>query len=205
MNPPLRPPKNSPRIAPAALARPGGRAGEPGWVGKAYSGVTIEVWDRSGNPVRAGVTGEVAVKGPANSTCYLGDPAASAVTFRNGYVLTGDIGFQNQAGDLFVLGRDKPMINAAGKKVSPAEVEACLRSHPSVADALVLGARAPDGDEKVQALVVPAGDVTALALQDFCGRKLAAFKVPRQVVFVKNLSRGAMGKVPDAAAGSAEG
>ena len=182
---------------PAALARPGEKMDEsPGWVGRPYVGVTIEIWGPSGKPVGPGSEGEVAVKSAANATGYLDDPEANAATFKSGYVLTGDIGCRNEAGHLFVLGRRKPMLNIAGKKVSPAEVEACLRSHPRVADVLVTGARTADGGERVQALVVPAGEVTAQELQEFCGTRMADFKVPRTVTFVENLSTGAMGKTP---------
>ena len=182
---------------PVALARPGEPMDEsPGWVGGPYVGVTIETWGPSGEPVGPGSEGEVAVKSAANATGYLDDPEANAATFKSGYVLTGDIGHLDEAGHLFVLGRRKPMLNIAGKKVSPAEVEACLRSHPRVADVLVTGAKTADGGERVQALVVPAGEVTALELQAFCGTRLADFKVPRTVTFVENLSTGAMGKAP---------
>ena len=177
----------------------------PGWVGRPHHGVTVEIWDAAGNPVADGVQGEIAVKSAVNSTAYLGDPEASAVTFKKGYVLTGDIGYRNEAGHLFILGRRKPMLSVAGKKVSPAEVEACLRSHPRVADALVVGAKTPEGEDSVKALVLPAGDVTILELQEFCGKNLAAFKVPREIVLVKNVAGGAMKKRPSVAPGTTEG
>jgi acyl-coenzyme A synthetase/AMP-(fatty) acid ligase len=114
--------------------------------------------------------------------------------FKGGRVFTGDVGRIDEAGHLFILGRARPMLNVAGKKVSPAEVEACLRTHPRVAEVLVVGAEAARADQKVQAFVVPAGSVTAQELTDFCRQRLADFKVPRQIVFVEDLSRGAMGK-----------
>jgi acyl-coenzyme A synthetase/AMP-(fatty) acid ligase len=93
-----------------------------------------------------------------------------------------------------VTGRAKPMVNVDGKKVSPAEVEACLRGHPGVAEALVVaGGNAQEG-EWVKAVVVPLGQVTAMELREHCARSLAAFKVPRQVVFARDLSSGLMQK-----------
>ena len=181
---------------PVTVALPAERVDEPGWVGRPYSDVRVEIWGPSGNVLEPGREGEIAVRSRANASCYLDGPAASALTFRQGYVLTGDIGCLNEAEHLLVLGRKKPMLNVAGKKVSPSEVEACLRGHPSVAEVLVVGTALPDGDERVKALVVPAGQVTAVELQEFCGSRLADFKVPRQIVFVENLSRGPMGKPP---------
>jgi len=181
---------------PVALAWPEARVDEPGWVGRPYRGVTVEIWDRSGEPARPGAQGEIAVESPANASEYLGDPGASAGTFKRGRVLTGDLGTMNEAGDVFVLGRERPMLSVAGKKVAPAEVEACLRRHPCVADVVVVGLRTPEGDERVKAIVVAAGEVTALELREFCAGQLADFKAPRIVEFVENLSRGPMDKAP---------
>jgi len=179
---------------PAALSRTGQPQGGAGCVGEPYVGVSVEIWDSSGNPLGPGQEGEVAIKSPANALCYVGEPKASAATFRRGYVLTGDIGHRDKAGRLFVLGRNRPMLNVAGKKVAPHEVEACLRSHPCVAEVLVVGADGPEGSESVRALVVPAASVTAIELREYCGKRLADFKVPRQIIFAKDISRGAMGK-----------
>ena len=180
--------------------------GRAGSVGRPYPGVMVEIWDPEGHPVADGASGEIAVKSPANSFSYLGDPEADAATFQRGYVLTGDIGYRNEAGDLFIQGRRKPMLHVAGKKVSPAEVEACLRSHPRVADVLVVGVKTPDGvSDSIKALVLPAGDVTMLELQEFCGKRLAAFKVPREIVLVKNVSGGALKKRPSVGPETQEG
>lgn len=181
---------------PIAVARPEERVDRPGWVGTPCAGVAVEIWDPAGKRLGLCEEGEVAVKSAAATCCYIGDAEASEDVFRNGYVLTGDMGCMDEAGRLFVLGRKRPMLNVAGKKVAPYEVEACLRMHPSVADVTVVGAATADGDERVKAFVVPAGEVTSVELQEFCGKRLADFKVPRQVVFVNSLSRGHMGKPP---------
>jgi len=179
---------------PVALARPEERLDGAGWVGRPYAGVTVEIQGADGRALGPGAQGLVAVKSAANAVSYLGDVRASANVFKGGRVFTGDVGRIDEAGHLFVLGRARPMLNVAGKKVSPAEVEACLRTHSRVADVLVVGAEAARADQKVKAFVVPAGAVTAPELMDFCRQRLADFKVPRQIVFVEDLSRGPMGK-----------
>jgi acyl-coenzyme A synthetase/AMP-(fatty) acid ligase len=177
-----------------SFAPPGEQVERPGWVGRPYPGVTVEIRSPSGDLLGPGVEGEICVRSPASTSGYLGEPAEGTDTFRKDCVGTGDIGCSDEAGRLFLTGRVKPMLDVAGKKVSPTEVEACLRSHPSVADVLVVGTETPDGDERVKAFVVPASGVTALELQEFCATKLAEYKVPRQIAFVEDLSRGAMGK-----------
>jgi len=190
---------------PITIARSEDCVDAPGWVGTPYAGVTVEIRDSSGVPLGADLDGAVVVRSPANASCYLGDAEKSAATFDGGWVLTGDIGRLSKAGHLFVLGRTKRMINVAGKKVAPAEVEACLRSHPSVAEALVVADRAPDGGERVKALVVPAGEASVRQLQEFCAARLADFKVPRQIVFVEDLAAGRMGKPTETLPASDEG
>jgi long-chain acyl-CoA synthetase len=179
---------------PVACARPEDMVEEPGWVGRPYAGVTVEIWDSSGKPLGPGVPGEIAVRSAASASSYLDDPDASERTFQRGYVLPGDTGYLNKDGHLFLLARKRPMINVAGEKVSPAEVEACLLSHPCVAEALVVADPAGSGTEWVKALVVPAAPVTVPELREFCRLRLADFKVPRQIVLVKEIPRGPLGK-----------
>ena len=163
-------------------------------VGKPYVGVDVAIRDSAGRPVEAGAPGEVAVRSPAGASGYLRDPETSRAVFRDGLVFTGDVGRQSAEGDLFVLGRSRPMLSVAGKKVSPAEVEACLREHPAVADAVVAGEPTPDGGERIVADVETTAAVTAIELQEHCGRHLASFKVPRRIRLVPSLRRGALGK-----------
>jgi long-chain acyl-CoA synthetase len=178
---------------PVALAGPELSA-VAGCLGKPYPGIEVQIWDASGGRLGPGEPGEIVVKSPAAACEYLGDPEASAGKFRHGYVLTGDSGRLDEAGNLFVTGRMKPMVNVAGKKVAPAEVEACLRSHRGVAETLVVAGSGGEGAEWVKALVVPLGDVTAAELREHCAARLAAFKVPREVVFVESLASGLMHK-----------
>ena len=145
-----------------------------GCVGKPFTGVEVLIRDAEGRPLGPGQSGEIVVRSACSSCCYLGDPEASAGKFQDGYVLTGDIGHLDEAGRLFVTGRAKPMVNVGGKKVSPSEVETCLRSHPRVAEALVVAGKGAEGTEWVKALVSTArkgdGHRVARALRGTAGR-----------------------------------
>lgn len=163
---------------------------DQGWVGHPHRGVAVEVWDEAGRPASPPQEGAIAVRSPAVASGYLGweDKA-----FRDGWFVTGDIGRFDANGNLYVLGRRRPMINVAGKKVSPLEVELCLRSHPAVAEVVVTASESAAG-ERVKACVVRMADVTAAELRQHCGARLAEYKVPREIEFVTSLAKGPMGK-----------
>jgi long-chain acyl-CoA synthetase len=167
----------------------------PGAVGRPYSGVRIEVRDAAGCVLPPGTEGAVWEVSGAVASGYLDSEGAADGAFSAGY-RTGDVGFLDEEGRVFLLGRDKPMITVAGKKVSPVEVERCLLSHPSVSQVAVVGEARQGGEETVLALVVPAGAVTPAELREFCNRHLAGFKVPREFVISDDLQRGPMSKLP---------
>ncbi len=163
-----------------------------GNVGRPYAGVKIEIRDDASKPVAERREGLVAATSPALASGYLEDPQATAEVFVKGYVLTGDIGYL-QDGELHILGRKRRLISVAGKKVAPAEVEACLRAHPAVADVVVSGVQA-GRSERIQAVVVRAQPVSVQELRTHCSESLAAFKTPHIIEFAANLSQGIMGK-----------
>jgi long-chain acyl-CoA synthetase len=179
---------------PVSVALPEHAVARPGWVGTLYKGVAVEIRDASGRALACGEPGEIAARSPANTSGYLDGPEASAEAFRGEWILTGDVGCLDEAGNLYALGRLRRMVNVGGKKVSPAEVEACLRSHPSIGEALVLGEPTTEGGQRVKALIVRTGDVTALQIQEYCAQRLADYKIPRQIEFVEDLAGGSMGK-----------
>lgn len=178
-----------------AVTRPGQRVDRPGLVGRPYPGISVSIRDDAGEPLPPGAEGTVWIHSPGAALDYLGDPQATAQTFRDGWVVTGDVGRLHESGDLEILGRRRAMLNVAGRKVAPAEVEACLRGHGAVAEAAVSGAPGPDGYDRIVARVVATGPVTVQELRDFCAARLADFKLPRQIEFVESLARGALGKV----------
>jgi O-succinylbenzoic acid--CoA ligase len=150
-----------------------------------------------GEDAAAGEPGEIVVGGPTVMQGYLDDPAATALALRDGWLHTGDIGFVDDAGGLHVLDRRDDLIVSGGENVYPAEVEAVLVGHPSVAEAGVAGVPDADLGSRVVAWIV-ANDAATLdsrALAEFCRTHLAGFKLPREFRFVSALPRTAAGKL----------
>lgn len=189
---PIRQSFGSTESGPATLTD--GLPGEPGSVGRPYHGVTVAALNERDMPQPPGTQGRLAVQSPGNATGYLDAPDATAATFRGVWVLTGDLGHVAPDGNVFIQGRDRPMLNVGGKKVAPADVEACLRAHPCVAHAVVTGDRTDEGDDRIKAMVTPSGPLTVAELRAFCGERLAPFQMPREIVLRRDMERGAMGK-----------
>jgi acyl-CoA synthetase (AMP-forming)/AMP-acid ligase II/thioesterase domain-containing protein/aryl carrier-like protein len=169
----------------------------PGSVGRP-TGPEIAIVDASGSPVAATAIGEVAIRGPSVFSGYEHNPEANALAFADGWFRTGDEGYLDGDGYLFLRGRLKEIINRGGEKVSPAEVEEALLGHRAVSQAVVFAVRDPRLGEEVGAAIVLRDDVPAPAkheLQGFVGERLADFKVPRVVTFVSEIPKGATGKV----------
>jgi acyl-CoA synthetase (AMP-forming)/AMP-acid ligase II len=147
--------------------------------------------------------GEIIVHGPQVFRGYWNQPQATAEAFllHDGkrFFRTGDLGYYDEEGYFFITDRLKRMLNCAGFKVWPAEVEAMLYAHPAIQEACVIGARDPYRGETVKALVVPKkeyqGKVDPQAIIDWARGKMAAFKVPRIVEFVDELPRTHTGKI----------
>ena len=150
-----------------------------------------------------GAVGEIIVHGPQVFRGYWKQPEATEQAFlqHDGkkFFRTGDLGYYDEEGYFFITDRLKRMINCAGYKVWPAEVEAMLYGHPAIQEACVIGARDPYRGETVKALVVlkkeSRGRVTSADITDWAREKMAAFKVPRIVEFVEQLPRTATGKI----------
>jgi acyl-CoA synthetase (AMP-forming)/AMP-acid ligase II len=166
----------------------------PGTVGRP-TGVEIAALDDDWQPVAAGADGEVAVRGPSVVDHYLGNPAATASSFRDGWFRTGDVGKLSADGYLTLVGRLKELINRAGEKVSPYEVEDVLLTHPAVAEAAAFPVPDEKYGEQVGAVVVLRGDATARELAAHCADRLAAFKRPARVTILPEIPKGPTGKI----------
>jgi oxalate---CoA ligase len=145
-----------------------------------------------------GAVGEVVVRGPTVIAGYAGDPLANVESFTGDWLRTGDQGYLDEDGYLFITGRLKEVINRGGDKISPGEVEAALLAHPAVAEAVVFALPDARLGEAVGAAVVLWPEHAAPdepALRQFAAERLAEFKVPRRIVSVEALPKGPTGKV----------
>jgi fatty-acyl-CoA synthase len=153
--------------------------------------------DESGAEAPPGTPGEVVVRGPTVLFEYWGNAAATSEALRNGWYYTGDIGVRDAEGYFHIRDRKKNMIISGGENIYPAEIERVLYQHPAVAEAAVIGRADPRWQEVPVAYVVlrPGAIADADALTRHVAKELARFKVPRDVVFVQDLPRNALGKV----------
>ncbi len=183
----------------------------PGSAGRPSTLAAVSVVDDLDTPLPVGQTGEIVVRGPGVFKGYWNCEADTAVTFRNGWHHTGDLGRFDADGFLWYAGRSpaKELIKPGGENVYPAEVEKVLVEHPAVAEAVVIGVPDPQWGEAIKAVcVVRAGQqVSPADLIEFVGGRIARYKKPKHVIFVDALPRTAAGvvdrqKVKDAHGGA---
>jgi acyl-CoA synthetase (AMP-forming)/AMP-acid ligase II len=169
---------------------------KPQSVGRPLRGVQLEIRADDGRVEPPGVVGQVYVRGPNVMQRYLGDPELTASTLESGWLRTGDLGYLDAEGCLFITGRQKEIIKVAGERISPAEIESVVASHPGVADAAVVGAPDPLLGETVWAYVVPTrGSQGLTGVGAYCAARLAPAKVPRKFIVVDRIPRTATGKI----------
>ncbi|MEU6975804.1 AMP-binding protein [Streptomyces sp. NPDC046371] len=157
----------------------------------------VRILDETGAEVPFGEQGEIAVRGPQVVPGYWRLPEATAATFPDGELRTGDIGFMDADGWLYVVDRKKDMINASGFKVWPREVEDVLYTHPAVREAAVVGVPDAYRGETVKAYVSlrPGADAGSAELSAYCEQRLAAYKYPREVEILAELPKTTSGKI----------
>ncbi len=172
------------------------RARKPGSVGIA-AGPEIAVMAEDGALLPAGEIGEVVIRGPNVTAGYENNPAANEKAFTNGWFRTGDQGRLDAEGYLFLTGRLKELINRGGEKISPLEIDGVLMDHPAVAQVVTFALpHATLGEEVAAAVVLHAGqEVSEHAIRDFAASRLAPFKVPRKILFLEEIPKGATGKL----------
>jgi acyl-CoA synthetase (AMP-forming)/AMP-acid ligase II/acyl carrier protein len=161
------------------------------------AGPDVAIMDEAGNLLPPGETGEIVIRGATVMRGYEKNPAANAVAFRHGWFRTGDQGYLDPDGYLFLTGRLKELINRGGEKISPREIEEVLLGHPAVAQAVIFAVpHAQLGEEVAAAIVLREnGLVTDREIRAFAAARLVDFKVPYQVVFVDEIPKGVTGKV----------
>jgi acyl-CoA synthetase (AMP-forming)/AMP-acid ligase II len=165
--------------------------------GRAVPIAEVKIVDEDDNEVPRGTIGEVAARGPHVMLGYWNRPEETAAALRGGWMHTGDGGYLDEDGYLFIVDRIKDMIVTGGENVYSAEVENALAQHPSVATCAVIGVPDADWGERVHAVVVLQDGVTATAeeLREHCGALIARYKAPRTVDFVDSLPLTAAAKV----------
>ncbi len=180
-----------------ATAQPDEARCAPGSVGKPLPGNTVWIADEDGSPLPPGAIGEIVVRGPTLMRGYYRQPDATQRALRNGALHTGDFGYLDAQGHLWVVNRREDLIVSGGENVYPAEVEAALHAHPAVQEACVFGLDDPEWGQRVAAAVIlqPGVMTSAQALIAFVRERLAGYKAPRHIFFLDELPRNAMGKV----------
>jgi long-chain acyl-CoA synthetase len=169
----------------------------PDSTGRAISGCEIAIVDDDDQPLPPRTVGEIVARGPQIFLGYFDNPEASAETLRNGWLHTGDLGYLDEGGRLYVVDRKKDLIIRGGQNIYSAEVEAALYLHPAVAEAAVVGKPDPIYGEVVVAFVRLKPDTSATAedLDRFMAEQIAAYKRPVAYYFVDDFPRTASGKV----------
>lgn len=156
---------------------------------------SIQVIDENGMPLKPNSTGEIIIKGETIFSGYENAPDENREAFVNGWFRTGDLGYLDDDGYLFLTGRKKELINKGGEKISPEEIDSLLLSHPQVKDAMTFGIADPVLGEDVAAIVVPADEkITEADLRMYLLDCLIQFKVPSKIYFVADIPKTASGK-----------
>jgi acetyl-CoA synthetase len=174
----------------------------PGSMGRAIPGHVVEVLDDEGHVLAPGTAGTVAVRrpDPVMFLEYWKRPEATAEKFRGDWCLLGDIAVKDEDGYFWFQGRDDDIINSAGYRIGPGEVEDCLAKHPAVARGAVIGVPDPIRGEVVSAFIVPApgyepGPQLAAEIQAFVKQRLAAHEYPRKIRFIDAMPMTVTGKI----------
>ena len=169
----------------------------PGTVGPPLPGQQVAIQAPDGSPAPAGHRGEVVIRGANVMRGYLGRPEATAITVRDGWLHTGDVGFLDDAGYLVLVDRMKDMIIRGGENIYPKEIEDVLYTHPSVLEAAVVGEPDPlMGEVPVGYVALRAGMHTTVdELTTLCRQSLARYKQPQQIRILPGLPKNSVGKL----------
>jgi acyl-CoA synthetase (AMP-forming)/AMP-acid ligase II len=168
----------------------------PGCVGIA-AGPDVAIMDESGKLLIPGEVGEIVIRGRNVTAGYEANPDANAKAFTNGWFRTGDQGVMDEAGYLRLTGRLKEQISRGGEKISPLEIDTVIMDHPSVAQVVTFGVPHDKlGEDVAAAVVLREGAVCdERELRAFVGSRVADFKVPRKIIFLDEIPKGATGKL----------
>ena len=168
-----------------------------GSIGSPIENVEMKVFDENDNELPPGELGEIVIRGPNVMKGYLGREEDTKEALRSGWLHSGDIGYYDEEGYFYIVDRVKDMINVAGFKVYPREVEEVLFKHPAVKEAAVIGVPDPVKGEGVKAYIVlkEGMEMSEEDIIDYCKARIASFKAPRCVEFIDSLPKSPSGKI----------
>jgi len=167
-------------------------------IGKPLPDVEVKIVDEQGHALPPNEVGEILAKGTRIMTGYWeDDEKTSKVMTGDGWLRTGDKGWMDEDGYIYLAGRGDDMIIRGGENISPEEVENVLHSHPKIEEAAVIGVHDPEWGQEPRAIVVlKKGErVTEQEMMEYCRSRLASFKRPKSVIFIESLPRNPMGKL----------
>lgn len=166
-------------------------------VGQPFIGVHVRIVDDTGQDVEPGETGEIVVRSKHNMVEFWQKPEETSESIIDGWLHTGDMGYYDEKGYIYIVDRKRDMVCSGGENIYPREVEEVLYQHSSVMEAAVIGVPDPYWVERVHAVVTlkQGASATAQELIDFCKQRIAGYKSPKSVEFVDSLPRNPAGKI----------
>ena len=169
----------------------------PGSVGQALPGIELQIHDLLGRPLPPGQWGEIAIRGPVIMKGYWNNPEATGAVLHDGWLLTGDIGYLDADGFVFITDRKKDLIIKGGENIASKEVEDAFQSHPAVAEVSVVGIPDDTFGENICAAIVlkPNAQASPDELREHAARWITSFKLPSRIVFVDALPKSPVGKI----------
>jgi len=167
-----------------------------GSVGKAQ-GCEVKIVNKEGQELPRGQEGEIVIRGKNVMKGYYKDPKATVEALRDGWLHSGDLGYQDDRGFLFITGRLKELIIRGGENIAPREIDEVLYDHPKIQDAATVGIPDSFYGEEVKSFVVlkPGQECSEEELLDYCRQRLAAFKCPKSISFLEEMPKSPGGKI----------
>ncbi len=183
--------------SPGAAVNPRSGIQKPGTIGLPLPGIEMKIVDENDNELPINTPGELCIRGENVMKGYWNQPEETAKTLRNGWLHTGDVATKDEDGYYTIVDRIKDLIITKGMNVYPREIEEMLHHYKGIANAAVIGVPDKDGSEVVIAYVKPEQDTVLKErdIKEYLREKLAAFKIPRKVIFTDNIPVNASGKI----------
>ena len=166
-------------------------------IGKPLEDIEIRIVDESGNELKTGNIGEIIARGSRIMKGYWEQTSETSHAIKNNWLHTGDLGYFDNDGYIFLVGRSKDIIKRGGELISPAEIEDIIQKHISIIDCAVIGVPDDQWGEKILAIIVAddSNRVNEEIIIDFCHENLASYKKPESVIFVDAIPRNPLGKI----------